>query len=485
MLDFRPVLSLVGILLSVAGGLMFVPVFYDLLVPNAGNEWPVFAFSGVLTLFTGGLLYVANRQKKLSLSVRQAFFLTTITWFVMSLFCSLPFVFSSLEMPLARAFFEAASGLTTTGASALSSIQNLPPDILLWRGILHGIGGVGVIGVAIAVLPMLRVGGMQLFKMESSDKSDKLFPHHHQVALGVIFVYLGLNILCASFYAFFGMNGFDAVVHAMSTVGTGGFANYDSSFGQYVGNTPILWTGTLFMFAGGLPMLWYIALVRNPNMALGSNSQVRAYFYITVTLCLVAAVYGYQMTERPFTEMLTVASFSVVSMITTTGLSVEDYTLWGPLMTGLFFMMYFIGGCSGSTSGAIKVFRIQILWQVFRRQLRELVYPNGVHIARYEGRVISEDAVRSVLSFVFVYVLTFIMVGLALQMTGLDFITAFSGSAMAIGNHGVGLGSIIGPSGGAAGLPDDALWLLSAAMVIGRLEIFTVFVMFTPTFWRA
>jgi trk system potassium uptake protein TrkH len=485
MLDFRPILTLMGLLLAGLGLLMFVPVFYDLLALKGEGEWRAFGFCGMLTLFFGGLLYVSSRQKKASLSVKQAFMLTALAWLVVAFFSSLPFVFSSLDMPLEKAYFEAMSGLTTTGATAMTGLDNMSRDILLWRGLLHGLGGVGIIGLAIAVLPMLRIGGMQLFKTESSDKSEKIFSHHYQIALAIMAVYFLLIIICMIVYYLLGMSGFDAFVHAMSTIATGGFSNYDSSFGVYKENEAMIWAGAFFMLCAGMPMIWYIYMLKQPKNAWVLSSQVRVYIMIVVALSLIVTSYAYTQGHGAFWTLLREASFSVISIMTTTGLLVSDFTLWGPFITGLFFMILFIGGSSGSTSGAIKIFRFQILWQVFVRQLREAIYPSIVNTPKYEGRVIGEDTVRSILSFVFMYVATFIVIGLLLQLTGLDFLTAFSGSAMAIGNVGVGLGQVIGPAGNCANLPEMAYWFLAIGMVIGRLEIFTLFVLFTPLYWKS
>ena len=485
MLDFRPILTLMGLLLAALGLLMFVPVFYDLLALEGQGEWRAFGFSGMLTVFFGGLLYVSSYQKKLTLSVKQAFMLTALVWVVMAFFSSLPFMFSSLDLPLEKAYFEAMSGLTTTGATALTGLDNMSKDMLLWRGLLHGLGGVGIIGLAIAVLPMLRIGGMQLFKTESSDKSEKLFSHHYQIAVAIMAVYFVLIALCALTFYLLGMSGFDSFVHSMATIATGGFGNYDSNFGYFRENASLIWAASFFMICGGLPLIWFISILKQPKQAWIMSSQVRVYLMIIVALSTIIASYAYVRDHGAFMDLFRESVFSVASIMTTTGFVVSDYTLWGPFVTGMFFMILFIGGCSGSTSGGIKVFRFQILWQVFVRQLREAIYPSIVNTPKYEGRVIGEDTVRSVLSFVFMYVATFIVIGLLLQLTGLDFLTAFSGAAMAQANAGVGLGDVIGPAGNCANLPVLAYWLLSIAMIIGRLEIFTLYVLFTPLFWKS
>ena len=481
MMDFRPVLLLVGLLLATLALGMAVPAVVDLLAGN--RDWEVFALSAGLTLFVGVSLALATRTGGARLNVRQAFVMTTLAWLALTTFAALPFAFSDLGLSFTDAFFEAMSGITTTGSTVITGLDTAPPGILMWRALLQWLGGIGIIVMAIAVMPMLRVGGMQLFRMESSDQSDKAMPRAAQIATAITAIYVVLTVICAGAFWIAGMTGFEAFAHAMTTIATGGFSTSDASIGHFR-SAAIDAIATTGMIVGGLPFILYLRTVQGHAGALFGDSQVR--MFLAVTLAAVGLATGFLWLDNglDFGSALRYGSFNVVSIITGTGYATTDFQAWGAFAMPLFFFIMFIGGCAGSTTCGIKVFRFQVLYAAALTQVRHLVQPNGVFIPYYNGRPIQDDVIVSVLSFFFVFGVCFALLALGLGMLGLDYVTAVSSAATAIANVGPALGPIVGPAGTFQPLPDAAKWLLSAGMLLGRLELFTVIVLFTRTFWR-
>ncbi len=482
MLDLRPILYICGIVLVAFGLVMAVPAIADLAAGSA--DWQAFAVSLLLTVFAGGLLILMNRVPHTKLNVRQAFVFTTLSWLICAFFGAIPFLIADLEMSLTDAFFESMSGITTTGSTVMTGLDDAPPGILLWRSLLQWMGGIGIIVVAVAIMPVLQVGGMQLFHMESSDKSDKVMPRAAQIAGAIAFTYLALSILCAVAYWLAGMSPFEAINHSMTTIATGGYSTSDGSVGVF-NNPAIDWVGTAFMILGALPFVLYLQAVRGRPMALLSDGQVRWFLAIVLIAATSMSVW---LVERHGHDALTamrLASFNVVSIITGTGYATTNYGLWGEYPTAAFFMFMFIGGCAGSTSCGIKIFRFQVLYTTARVQIKRLIQPNGVFIPYFNGRPIEESVSASVMGFFFLFAGAFALLTLCLAMLGLDFMTSISGAGSAIANVGPGLGPIIGPSGNFQPLPHLAKWMLSAGMLLGRLELFTVLVLFVPSFWRA
>jgi trk system potassium uptake protein TrkH len=482
MSDLRPVLYLLGLFLSALAVVMMLPAMVDAALDH--DDWKVFAASAGATLFVGVALAVAFRVGEFSLDVRQGFILTAATWLVLSAFGALPFVFSGLALTYADAYFETVSGLTTTGATILVGLDSMPPGILLWRGLLQLIGGAGIIVMAIAILPFLRVGGMQLFRAESSDKSEKVLPRLSSVAGATIVVYLGLTSICAVLFWLAGMNAFDAIVHAMAALSTGGFANYDASF-AYFQNPTAEWIATLFMFFGGCPMVIFILIARGQLRSAFSNSQVYTLLAVIVAASVALALWLSLTQDVDFGKALRLTFFNVTSVVTTTGFASADFNAWGGFAWMVFFLLMFIGGCTGSTSGGIKVFRFEILVKRVVNQLRAQIQPHGVFTMHYMDQRLQDDVPVGVMAFFAAYMLSFAAVALLLTVLGYDFVTAVSGSASALGNVGPGLGDIIGPAGNYQPLSDAAKWLLSFAMLVGRLEIFTLLMLFTTRLWRA
>lgn len=473
---------IVGVFIALLGALMILPTLADLAAGH--DDWIVFAASSGVSLFTGFGLWASGRSdERISLTIRQTFLLTAISWIALAMFAALPFMWSELDLDFARAFFEATSGITTTGGTVLTGLDNLPPGILLWRAILHFYGGIGVVVIAIAVLPMLRIGGMQLFRAESSDRSEKVFPAAAQIAGSIFGVYLTLNLACAVAFMLAGMTPFDALVHGMSTVAAGGFAAYDQSLAHFQ-NAAIDWIAVVFMIAASLPFVMYIHAVRGRPGRLYRSSEVRLFLCIILVATLVVWIY---LESRGIAEggtALRWAAFHVVSLISTTGLATQDYATWGPFTDIVFLLLMFIGGCTGSTAGGMKVLRYLIAGKAIAQQMRRMLYPNGVFPLIFEDRALPDEVARSVTVFMLAYLGVFALMTLGISATDLDFRTALSAVAANLSNAGPGLGPVVGPVGNYSSLSDPAIWMLSLAMLMGRLEIFTILILFLPRFWR-
>lgn len=473
---------MLGLLLSTLAIVMLVPGVVDLVSGNP--DWQIFAVSGAMTLFIGVSLALTSRTGRANLNVRQAFVLTSLSWIVLTVFAALPFAFSQLDMSPTDAFFEAMSGITTTGATVIVNLDAVPQGLLLWRALLQWLGGIGIIVMALAVLPLLRVGGMQLFRMESSDQSEKAMPRAAQVAAAIGIIYLALTVIWAGALWLAGLSGFDAITHAMTTIATGGFSTHDASIAHFNSATVDIII-TLGMFMGSLPFLLYLSAVRGSPGSLFRDSQVQ--WFVTVLVVVIILVAGWLWMDSGLAPLqaMQLSSFNVVSIMTGTGYATAGFDTWGSFAVPIFFFIMFIGGCAGSTTCGIKVFRFQVLYAAAKTQFENLAQPHGVFIPYYNRNPISDEVIKSVLSFFFVFGVTFAVLAMGLALLGLDFLTSISGAASAIANVGPGLGPIIGPEGNYVSLPDAAKWLLSAGMLLGRLELFTVMVLFTRAFWRA
>ncbi len=476
-----PILHVTGLLTAILGIAMLLPAVID--IPAANPDWQIFAVTALLTWTLGTLMALATRRPgAMRISVRQAFLMTATVWVVLSAFSALPFL--ALGIDFDDALFEAVSGFTTTGATVIVGLDQLPPGLLLWRALLQWIGGVGIVVMAIIILPFLRVGGMQLFHLESSDRSEKIVPRPYELVSYIVAVYLMLTVACAASYMVAGMRAFDALCHALTTVSTGGYANYDASFG-YFHSAPIEWIAIIFMLAGAFPFVAYITILKRQPVALWRDSQIRVLITLVVLVSLALGVWLSRTQEGlAVSDGIRLAAFHVVSIVTTTGYVTTDYLLWGPPGVALFFLLTFAGGCTGSTAGGIKIYRFQVLWLLVRAHIQRLVRPSRVVTLRYGDRRLPEDVPSSVLAFLAIYIGTTGLFTLLLAMTELDFVTAISSAATAIGNVGPGLGPIVGPAGNFSTIPDPAKWVLTAAMLLGRLELFTLIVLLDPDFWR-
>lgn len=481
----KPVLYLLGLVLLATAGMMLIPMAVDL--SYGSRDWQAFAFSSFGGgLIGGGLIYYLRGALGEGLSLRQAFLLTPLSWFSVAALSAVPLYlspFGATSGDVTNAFFEAMSGITTTGSTVISDLESAPPGLLTWRALLQWMGGIGIIAIAIAVLPALGIGGMQLFRTESSDRSEKVLPKVRQIAAAIGSVYLGITILAATTYWLQGMTVFDAILHSLTSISTGGYSTSDNSFGNWEANG-IQWTGALFMLAGGIPFVLYVRLLAGDKRAL-FDSQVRhfvmflaAVIVLLGTALLLLGTYDVEAAYR-------YATFNVISVVTTTGYATTDYSLWGNAAVALFFGLTFIGGCTGSTSGGIKIFRFEVMYVMLKAHFRQLLYPSGVVAKSYDGRPLGDDVVSSVVVFFAVFFAAYSALTIALMAMGLDFLTSASGAVTALANVGPGLGDTIGPAGNFSTLPDLAKWLLSFGMILGRLELFTVLILFYPRFWRS
>jgi trk system potassium uptake protein TrkH len=479
-MSLYPVLYIIGHLLLGLAAIMLVPALVDVAMAEAASG--AFLGSAGITGMFGGLLILSTRGgRKLELDIRQGFLLTAGAWLVLPAFAALPFL--GTDLSFTDAVFEAVSGVTTTGATVLIGLDVMPPGILLWRSLLQWLGGVGIIVMAIVLLPFLRVGGMQLFRTESSERSEKVVTNAFALVAWIMSVYLVMSVLCAIAYVATGMTIFDAVNHAMTTVATAGHSTHDTSFGYFT-NPATHWVGTFFMLAGALPYIAYIKTVRGESLALWRDPQVKVFIGFLAVLAGMMALWLAQREGLAFLDALRLTAFNVVSVVTTTGYAIGDYTQWGTAAAGVFFVLMFVGGCAGSSAGGMKVYRHQIIWRIVRVQLLRLSTPSRVAPMRYGGKRLSEEIPASVLAFVAVYLAAVALFTVAFAALGLDLLTAVTAAASAVGNVGPGLGPIIGPAGTFASLPEAAKWLMAAGMILGRLEIFTILLLFDPEFWR-
>lgn len=442
-----------------------------------------FVLSALATAFCGAaLIALTPRVGAFELNRRQGFLITTLAWTALPAFGGLPLVSDGLSFT--DAYFEATSGLTTTGSTVMVGLDTTAPSILLWRSLMQGFGGTGVIVLGIIMMPFLRIGGMQLFHTESSDTSEKIVAKAFDLAIWIAGIFWLLTAFCAIAYKALGMTWFDAINHAMPTIATGGFSTHDSSFGYFGDNPALLWTGVLFMIAGALPFVAFIRLAKGNRRAFISDIQMRAFLLFLACVVVLIAVTRTLRADVPFDGALVSAAFNITSIVTTTGFASEDYQLWGPFAIGAFFICTFVGGCSGSTAGGIKIYRFQILGRLAVAHLTRLISPNRVHAVLYHERKVEDEVAFSILAFLVALLLTLMLATFVQMWVGVDLVTALTGAAQAFANVGPGLGDVVGPAGNFKSLPDTAKWVLSAMMILGRLEFFTVLVLLTPAFWR-
>lgn len=460
---------------------MVMPALLDFRDNHA--EWRVFAVSSGLTLFAGLLLVLGTETKTQRRNVRQTYLSVTFGWLVPGLFAALPFMYGPLQLSFTDAAFEAVSGLTSTGATVIHGLDGMPRGLLLWRVLLNWLGGIGTIAMAVAILPNLAIGGMQMFRLEVPGPTERASSRARRIASVILSVYLALTGGLALLLWGAGLTGFEALAHAMATISTGGFSTSDASVGHF--DNPIAELIIIMgMVAGGLPFLLFFLLIQGNAKAVLKDGQLRWYFGLMAMGCLGVSAWLAASRGLAPLDALRSGSFTAISVMTGTGLFTLEYGNWGGLPAAILFFLAFVGGCAGSTSGGVKVFRFQFLFADALVQMRRLLRPHAVLIATFNRRQIPEDVLASVMGFLFVYALSFAMLSMALAFLGLDFTTAISGAASALANLGPGLGNEIGPGGSYVGLPDTAKWLLCGGMLFGRLEMFTVLVLFVPTFWR-
>ena len=480
MMNIRPIVHMMGLMSVSLAALLCIPGLADLAYDNP--DWQAFFATAALSGFVGVAAAIATWPKRgFEITLRQAFLITSMGWVTVSLVAALPLL--RLGISLTDAVFETMSGITTTGSTILSHLDQMPPGILLWRGILQWIGGIGIIAMAILMLPLMKVGGMQLFKIESSASSEKFGATAFDMVIHLMAIYAALTILCAALYFVFGMSVFDAVIHAMATLSTGGYSSHDASF-AFFDSIPLQWVSIVFMIAGSVPFYLYVKAVRGGGHHLWNDQQVRGFVSFLAVVSIAMAFWLMAHRDVDFLKAVTLTTFNITSVVTTTGFVSDDYTTWGPGAIGLFLILMFVGGCSGSTTGAIKIYRHQILYMLVRAHVKRLFSPNRIIKLTYNGAPLPEDVPYSILAFLAVYVATIALITVCLTFMGLDIVTAYSATITTIGNVGPGLGHILGPSGNFATLPDAAKWMLTFAMLAGRLEVLALLVAFDRDFWR-
>ncbi len=483
MLELRPVGYIIGLLIATLGAMMLFPMMLDYLSGDA--NWMAFLEAAVVTCLIGALLSLscANSTRKGDvITLRQSFVLTTGTWVALPAFGALPFMFGAPDASLTNAMFEAVSGMTTTGTTVFTGLDNLPPGVNLWRGILQWLGGLGIVIVALIFLPVMKVGGMQFFRSEGFDTLGKILPRALDISSALIQIYIVLTVACAASYFAMGMSGFDSVVHALTTVSTGGFSSSDISFAKFEHRMELV--AIVFMMLASLPFIRFVQVAQGNFGPLWRDAQVRA--YIRWNCYAILAVTGYEMyhLNRPFLESVRESSFNIVSTFSGTGFASVDLSTWGPFPFVVLIMVGLIGGCTSSTGCSVKVFRYLILFEAIKVQIRRLHSPSAMIDVRYDGRRVDDDVINSVVVFFTLFILTFGVAAVALSFTGLEMKTAFTSAWTAVANVGPAFGPEVGPTGAVDGFPALARWIMIVGMLVGRLELLSVYVLLFARFWR-
>ena len=480
MSNYKTVFFTLGVLQIILGISMIIPIVIQIIYGELDSS---FIGAGIITIIFGILFFLANLDHDKKLNLQQAFLLTSLSWLSIAIFGSLPFVFSSLQLSITDSLFESMSGITTTGSTIIINLNDSPKGILLWRALLQWLGGIGIIVMAITLMPIMNVGGMQLFKISSNDASEKILPKSKEIALSLILIYSGLTFICSIFYKIFGMNYFDSITHAMTTIATGGFSNYNESIG-YFNSATIEITAIIFIILGSIPFIAYIKFLNGNKRIFISDSQIRTFIKIIIISIIILFFYlAFQ--NKNFSEInLRSISFNVVSILTGTGYVTQQFDNWGNFPLIFFLILMFIGGCAGSTTCGIKIFRVQILYLFLVNQLKKIIYPRGIFFIKYDGNNVDDKFMSSIISFIYLYIIIFFFITALLSLSGLDFVTSISAAATSISNVGPGLGTIIGPNGNFSQLPDFSKWVLSFGMILGRLELFAILVLFLPSFWQ-
>ena len=478
MSNYKTVFFTLGILQIILGVFMFIPIIFQFIYSEIDSS---FFGASIVTIIFGILFFLSNLDHDKKLTLQQAFLLTALSWLSIAIFGSLPFIFSSVNFSFTNAFFESMSGITTTGSTIISNLESMPKGILLWRAILQWLGGIGIIVMAITLMPIMNVGGMQLFKISNNDSSEKILPKSKEIALRLIYIYSGLTLLCGISYKILGMNIFDSLTHSMTTIATGGFSNYNESIG-FFGSFSIEISAMIFIILGSLPFIAYIKFLNGNRRVFFSDIQIQTFLKIIIISIIILAIYLGVNNSAQFD--LRSILFNIISILSGTGYVNAQFDNWGGFPLILFLGLMFIGGCAGSTTCGVKIFRIQILYSFVLNQLKKIIYPKGIFVLKYNKNPVDNKFVASIISFIYMYFLIFFVIAALLSLTGLDFITSISGAATSISNVGPGLGSIIGPNGNFSTLPDISKWILSVGMILGRLELFAILVLFLPSFWR-
>ena len=479
MSNYKTVFFTLGILQIILGISMVFPIIIQIIFDELDSS---FIGASLITIIFGILFFLSNLDHDKKLSLQNAFLLTALSWLSIAVFSSLPFIFSNLNLSITDSFFESMSGITTTGSTIITDLNSSPKAILLWRALLQWLGGIGIIVMAITLMPIMNVGGMQLFKVSSSDASEKILPKTKEITLRLILIYLILTFLCSFFYNICGMEFFDSLTHSMTTIATGGFSNYNESIG-YFNNIKIEIISMIFIILGSIPFIAYIKFLSGKKNIFYTDTQIKSFIKIIFYSILILFIY-LTIFNKSFSDVsLRSISFNVISILTGTGYVTQNFDNWGSFPLIYFLILMFIGGCAGSTACGIKIFRVQILYLFLKNQLKKIIYPRGIFIIKYDNNNVNEIFMASIISFIYLYIIIFFIITAMLTLSGLDFTTSISGAATSISNVGPGLGELIGPNGNFSQLPDFSKWVLSFGMILGRLELFAILVLFLPSFW--
>ena len=480
MSNYKTVFFTLGILQIILGISMIFPIIIQIIFGELNSS---FISASLITIIFGTLFLLSNLDQDKKLNLQHAFLLTALSWISVAIFGSLPFIFSDLNLSITDSFFESMSGITTTGSTIITDLNSTPKAILLWRAILQWLGGIGIIVMAITLMPLMNVGGMQLLKISSTDGSEKILPKTKEISIRLIIIYITLTFLCALFYKIFGMKFFDSLTHSMTTIATGGFSNYNDSIGHF-NNFKIEMTSMVFIILGSIPFIAYIKYLSGTKNIFITDTQIKSFIKIIFFSILILFLY-LVIFNKSFSEIsLRSISFNVISILTGTGYVTQNFDSWGNFPLIYFLMLMFIGGCAGSTTCGIKIFRVQILYLFIKNQLKKIIYPRGIFIIKYDNNNVNEKFMASIISFIYLYIVIFFVIAALLSLSGLDFTTSISGAATSISNVGPGLGELIGPNGNFSQLPNFSKWVLSFGMLLGRLELFAILVLFLPSFWQ-
>ena len=480
MSNYKTVFFTLGILQVILGISIVFPIIVQIIFGELDSS---FISASLITIVFGTLFFLSNLEHDRKINFQQAFLLTALSWISVAIFGSLPFIFSDLNLSITDAFFESMSGITTTGSTIITDLDSTPKSVLVWRAILQWLGGIGIIVMAITLMPIMNVGGMQLLKVSSGDASEKILPKTKEITIRLIIIYVALTLLCTLFYKIFGMKFFDSFTHSMTTIATGGFSNYNDSIGHF-NNFKIEITSMIFIILGSIPFIAYIKYLSGNKKIFITDVQIKSFIKIIFFSILILFIY-LVIFNKSFSEIsLRSISFNVISILTGTGYVTTNFDTWGNFPLIYFLILMFIGGCAGSTTCGIKIFRVQILYLFLKNQLKKMIYPRGIFVLKYDNNNVNEKFMASIIAFIYLYIIIFFIIAALLSLTGLDFTTSISGAATSISNVGPGLGKLIGPNGNFSQLPDFSKWVLSLGMLLGRLELFAILVLFFPSFWQ-
>ncbi len=481
MLNLKPIALAGGTVVCAVGFLLFIPLITELFYQS--ESWQSYAVPILIYLIVGGSLVITNRNVELKISIKEAFIITVLSWILLALLSAVPFIYTKVNLSVVDALFESMSGITTTGSTVINNLDDLPKGILIWRAMLQWLGGIGIVVIALFILPFLRVGGMQLFHLEGDDPYDKFLPKISSVISKIVILYILLTLILVILYFSNGMNFFDSLAHSFTTISTGGFSTHDQSFAYFQSNS-ILLIAIIFMIIGSLPFLVIAQTSINNIFATIKDHQVRIFLLILLVSIFIIYFFAEMYIDGKLFQKVITISFNTISIISGTGYVSENFESWGNYASVLFLILMFIGGCAGSTTGGLKVFRFQILFKYLDLHFKKMLKPHAVIVYYFNNKSIPESTYESVMSFFFLYIFTFASSALLLSFSGLDFLTCISAAASAISNVGPGLGDIIGPDGNYSTLSNYSKTILIATMFLGRLEMLTILILFLPSFWK-